>query len=65
MLADIPQPRGAKQGVDYGMGQYVSIAIAGETFIKRNLNSTQNQLASRCQLMYVISNSDPHKSTSS
>jgi hypothetical protein len=42
MLSDVTESGGAQQGVDYGVGQNIAVAVTGQTAVVRNGHAAQH-----------------------
>jgi hypothetical protein len=63
MLADIPQPCSAEEGVDQGVGHHIRIAMALQPCFSFELDSGENQPPSLGETVYVKAYPDTHGSS--
>ena len=59
MPADIPQARGAQQGIADGMQQGIGIGVAQEALLVRNRHSPENQAPALDQGMHIKALANP------
>src|SRR4030065_2848122 len=59
MITDIPQVSGTKQSITNRMYKNISIGMCQATHRIWDIDSTQNELSSGCQLVNIIAETNP------